>query len=109
MTIPQPSFRARGVFVALLPAVLAAQTAPQPAAPTTPPRAVPTTAEVTKPGAPASTSADDTVVLSPFEVRNEDDQGYLATSAQSGTRLRSELKDIAASVSVVTKDFMNDI
>ena len=58
----------------------------------------------------SSTPADeDTLVLSPFEVRESEDKGYLATSAQSGTRLRSELKDIAASVSVVTKDFMNDI
>ena len=52
---------------------------------------------------------DEAIVLSPFEVREDEDKGYLATSAQSGTRLRTELKDIAAAVSVVTKDFMNDI
>lgn len=57
----------------------------------------------------SSSTSDPTIVLSPFEVREGEDQGYLATSAQSGTRLRSELKDIAAAVSVVTKDFMNDI
>jgi outer membrane receptor protein involved in Fe transport len=62
------------------------------------------------PGAAETAGSDsDTVVLSPFEVRSDQDHGYLATSAQSGTRLRSDLKDIAASVSVVTKDFMNDI
>lgn len=53
--------------------------------------------------------ADDALVLSPFEVRADLDTGYLATSAQSGTRLRTDLKDIASSISVVTKDFMNDI
>ena len=53
--------------------------------------------------------AAETLVLSPFEVREDEDRGYLATSAQSGTRLRTELRDIAASVSVITKDFMNDI
>src|SRR5688572_6002853 len=80
----------------------------QVAAETTSPR-VPTAPEVNRaPGAPAS-AADETVILSPFEVREAEDQGYLATSAQSGTRLRSELKDIAAAVTVVTKDCMNDI
>ncbi len=93
-----------------------AQTAPAAAA-SQPSRqvasAVPSTAEVTRPpaasAATATASSDQAIVLSPFEVREDEDQGYLATSAQSGTRLRSELKDIAASVSVVTKDFMNDI
>jgi outer membrane receptor for ferric coprogen and ferric-rhodotorulic acid len=42
-------------------------------------------------------------------VNAEADTGYLASTAQSGTRLRTELKDIASSISVVTKDFMNDI
>src|SRR5688572_28029197 len=59
--------------------------------------------------AAASGAAEDPLVLSPFEVVSEQDTGYLATSAQSGTRLRTQLKDIASSISVVTKDFMNDI
>lgn len=59
--------------------------------------------------APESTEADQPLVMSPFEVQAELDTGYLASTAQSGTRLRTELKDIASSVSVVTKDFMNDI
>src|SRR4051812_24372418 len=52
--------------------------------------------------------AEEAVLLSPFEVNADLDTGYLATTAQSGTRLRTELKDIASSISVVTKDFMND-
>lgn len=60
-------------------------------------------------GTGSSVSQDEPIVLSPFEVQTEQDTGYLATSAQSGTRLRTDLKDIAASISVVTKDFMNDI
>lgn len=51
---------------------------------------------------------DEPVVLSPFEV-SADDNGYMASSAQSGTRLRTDLKDIPASISVVTKDFMDDV
>ncbi|MEJ1971880.1 MAG: TonB-dependent receptor plug domain-containing protein [Lacunisphaera sp.] len=50
-----------------------------------------------------------TLVLSPFVVNSDDDTGYAATTAQSGTRLRTDMRDIAASVSVVTKDYMNDI
>ena len=55
----------------------------------------------------SSTSAKETeekvVVLSPFEVNATGDKGYLATSAMSGTRLNSKIEDIAASLSVVTK------
>lgn len=76
----------------------------------TPPR-VPSRSEVSPP-ANASTdpaSTDPTIVLSPFQVVAEEDNGYKATSTLAGTRLRSELKDLAASISVVTKDFMNDV
>src|SRR5688500_3068975 len=61
------------------------------------------------PDSAATTAATHPLVLSPFEVVSEQDTGYLATSAQSGTRLPTELKDIASSISVITKDFMNDI
>ena len=57
----------------------------------------------TPPGTPA---ADEAVVLSPFQVNAEQDTGYLATTAQSGTRLRTELKDIASSISVVCESSM---
>lgn len=57
----------------------------------------------------SSTDEDQPLVLSPFEVRAEEDHGYAATSTLAGTRLRSDLKDLAASISVVTKDFMTDV
>lgn len=60
-------------------------------------------------GASSTPPPDDAVVLSPFQVNAEADTGYLASTAQSGTRLRTDLKDIASSISVVTKDFMNDV
>jgi outer membrane receptor protein involved in Fe transport len=49
------------------------------------------------------------VTLSPFEVSAEKDNGYRASGTLAGTRLRTDLRDVAASISVVTKDFMNDI
>jgi len=59
----------------------------------------------------AVTTADDSelIVLSPFEVNTSTDKGYVATETTSGTRLRTELKDVASSISVYTKEFMKDI
>ncbi|MDP0501829.1 MAG: TonB-dependent receptor plug domain-containing protein [Verrucomicrobiota bacterium JB022] len=52
---------------------------------------------------------DEIFELSPFTVNASEDTGYRASSTLSGTRLRSNLSDVAASVSVVTKDFMEDV
>jgi outer membrane receptor for ferric coprogen and ferric-rhodotorulic acid len=49
------------------------------------------------------------VNLSPFVVQSERDTGYVATDSLAGTRFRTPLKDIAASISVVTKDLMDDL
>src|SRR5687767_10527067 len=48
---------------------------------------------------PASPAAeeDEPVSLSPFVVKAEADQGYVATNSLAGTRLKTPLKDIAAS------------
>src|SRR6476661_7115497 len=63
-----------------------------------------------RPGEPASVeTGEPSVVLSPFVVSGERDTGYAATDSLAGTRLRTSLKDIAASVSVVTKDFLDDV
>ena len=52
-------------------------------------------------------TGEDTVQLSPFEVK-EVNTGYYATSTMSGTRLNTKLEDIASSISVVTKAQMQD-
>lgn len=85
------------VFLALAasPRVLA-QAAPAPAAPAAP-------AAITAP-------ADDQVIeLSPFEVRSEADVGYQAMNTTSGSRLSTNLKDTAASISPFTPEFLSDI
>lgn len=53
--------------------------------------------------------AEETVELSPFVVSGEQDTGYVASDSLAGTRLRTPLKDIAASLSVITKDFLDDV
>lgn len=49
------------------------------------------------------------ITLSPFEVTADDDGSYLATTTLAGTRFNTELKDVPASISVMTSDFLRDI
>ncbi len=64
------------------------------------------------PASPGSTAfapeSDETVELSPFEVRSTSNEGYLATSSLAGSRLKTDLKDIASPISVITPQFMRD-
>lgn len=48
------------------------------------------------------------VQLSPFVVTAENAQRYLASSTLAGTRVRTDLNDIGASITVVTKEFLQD-
>lgn len=63
-------------------------------------------------GAPSAALAqeDEEAVydLSPFTVDSGDSEGYAATSTLAGTRLKTNLRDIASTISVVTKDFLVD-
>ncbi len=52
---------------------------------------------------------DDILKMNPFTVEGTPEKGYLATSSLAGTRLRSELRDLGSSVSVVTRDFLEDL
>ena len=57
----------------------------------------------------SSAPADETVKLSPFEVRAEQDTGYQAANTTSGSRLATSLKDTAAAISPFTPEFLSDI
>ena len=61
------------------------------------------------PSSPPAPAADEPVVLSPFEVRTEKDEGFVASSALAGGRLNLELKDVPAAYSVITRDFIDAI
>lgn len=52
---------------------------------------------------------EDVFELSPFIVDASDSNGYRASSTLAGTRLKTDLRDVGASVSVITQDFMADI
>lgn len=52
---------------------------------------------------------EDPVVLSPFEVQTDRDVGYTATSALAGGRTNTPLKQTPAAVSVMTREFIDDV
>lgn len=56
-----------------------------------------------------SPAKDETVTLSPFEVHAADESGYVATSSLVGSRVNTELKDIASQIDVLTPEFLQDI
>ena len=52
---------------------------------------------------------DETVVLSPFTVTTDKDNGYGATNSISGSRVNTPIKDLPIPIQVITSDFINDI
>ena len=58
--------------------------------------------------APATTSKEEVVELSPFTVNTTKDAGYYAENTLAGSRLNTNLGDLAASITVVTKAQMED-
>ena len=61
-----------------------------------------------QPATPATSSTDDTITLSPFEVSGDKAHGYVASESITGTRIASKLQDLPFAVDVVTHDFMED-
>lgn len=106
----------RALLAAMLPLLSSVGLAQATQSPTPPRPANTPAAAAPAANAPATTAtpaanapAGDTVELSPFEVRAEDDSGYQATNTTSGSRLATSLKDTAASISPFTPEFLSDI
>src|SRR5438046_1593708 len=53
--------------------------------------------------------ADETVALSPFVLQEDQDTGYAPNETLSGTRLRTQTKDVASAMTIVTPDLMKDL
>jgi outer membrane receptor protein involved in Fe transport len=75
-------------WLALLSMALAAQTAPNP---------------------PATAAEEPAVELNPFVVTSTADTGYLASNTLAGSRMNTELRNVASVVSVFTPEFMADL
>ncbi len=80
-----------------------------PAAPAPMPEPVPVvTMGSPLPAPPPETQvAADAIALSPFEAKTESD-GYAVMHSAAGARVRTDLKDIGSSVTVVTNQFLRD-
>ncbi len=52
--------------------------------------------------------AEEVFELSPFSVAADDDKGYVATTTLAGTRLKSQLRDLAGAIQIVTSEFLED-
>jgi len=66
-------------------------------------------AQTTAPAEGQKPADSDTIVLSPFVVdASEDANGYAAKSTLAGTRVRTDLRDVASAISVVTQQFLQD-
>jgi hypothetical protein len=68
---------------------------------------VPLAAQSTAPAAEEGQD-DEVIVLSPFEVTTEENEGYTAATTLAGNRLNTELRDIGSAVQVVTSQFLKD-
>lgn len=55
-----------------------------------------------------ASAGSDVVTLTPFEVSAGTERGYLASNTLAGTRLNSRLEDLAGSISVITKQQLED-
>jgi outer membrane receptor protein involved in Fe transport len=69
-------------------------------------QSVPSLPSETATTAPAG---EEILELSPFEVTTSADVGYLANNSLAGSRFNTRLKDTPASISVMTREFLDDI
>ena len=51
---------------------------------------------------------EDVYELSPFNIDASEEEGYLATTTLAGSRIRSNVRDLGASIAIVTQDFLED-
>lgn len=55
-----------------------------------------------------SEESEEVFELTPFEVTSDGNIGYMATNTLAGSRLRTDLRDLGSSISVVTKELLED-
>jgi outer membrane receptor for monomeric catechols len=67
------------------------------------------TAQIPPTAIDSSAPGQETVTLSPFSVTSSKDFGYTAANSLAGGRLSSPLQEMASSVSVLTREFLDDI
>lgn len=92
------SRRCFGLILGLLaPAFVFGQAAP-----------APTPAQTAAPAAGTPAATETPLVLSPYEVKTDQDKGYAAGNTLSGSRVDTPLKITSSSISVMTREFLDD-
>jgi outer membrane receptor protein involved in Fe transport len=66
-------------------------------------------ASVAKPASTTGTTDEEPVVLSIFQVSEDADEGYRSTQTTSGSRTISNLRDTPSSISVLNREFLDDL
>jgi hypothetical protein len=90
---------------AIVPRIASAQAAP----PTDQSTSSTTTTATATPTVTPGTEQEEAIVLSPFVVDSAEEKGsYKANSTLAGTRVRTDLNDVASALSVVTAQFLQD-
>ena len=51
---------------------------------------------------------EDVFELSPFSVEASEDDGYMAQTTLAGSRVRTSVRDIGASIAIITQEYMED-
>ncbi len=69
----------------------------------------PVAAQTTAPAAPVGASQAAPILLGPFTISADQDQGYQAGNTLAGSRLNTKLSETPASVSVFTEEFLQDL
>jgi iron complex outermembrane recepter protein len=65
-------------------------------------------AQTAAPATPVQTG-EEVLTLSPFVVSVTQDTGYAATETLAGTRLRTDLRDVASSLAILTPELLRDL
>lgn len=64
---------------------------------------------VVPPSGVAAAAKEEAVELTPFTVTSDKDVGYQAANTLAGSRMNTSLKDTAASISILTEEFIKDV
>lgn len=51
---------------------------------------------------------EDVFELSPFSVEGSEDDGYMAQTTLAGSRIRTSVRDIGASIAIITEEYLED-
>lgn len=66
-------------------------------------------AQTKPPGTAGAPAGEEIVGLSPFMVQVDSVNGYTASQTLSGTRLRSDARDVGSAMTILTPEFLDDI